>query len=336
MISTLAIQRRIKETNQVTVDITIRARTEADDPAIVAILNATRPWLPPTSVDDFRWQIDPANSPPNQVWEHWVAVYQERIVGIYDVGESMFVAREHTFSASLSVAEANRNQGIGDRLFHHMMDRADAHGATRIYSHVSEDNHVGAAFAEVRGFLQSGRVTRLSRLTVSEASLDGHDEALERVRASGIDFKTMDEIGLDDESLLRTIFDMTLESAKDVPSTEKFGAIPFEVWIKWISSPNSATKESWIAFDHDRPVGVAAMSRRGEASSFNDYTGVDRAYRGRGIARALKIKTIQSARNAGIVSIFTANDLENKPMLAINIPLGYKAVPAEIEIVKDT
>ena len=316
-------------------DITIRPRTEDDDETIVAIRNATRPLLPPTSVDEYRWQADPANGPPSQIQERWVADVDGAVAGLYALGESMFVAREHTFGASIGVAEANRNQGIGDQLYHHLMDRAVMHGATRIYAQVSEDNEIGAAFAEKRGFIKNGRAMRLSRLIIEEANLDGYDGLVERLESEGITFKTMDDIGLDDEPALRKIHEMSFASAHDVPSSEEFSEIPYEVWLKWISAPTSAQEQSWVAYDGDRPVGVASISRRGEASSFNDYTGMDRAYRGRGIARALKLKTIESLREAGVVSIFTGNDFENKPMLSINIPLGYHALPAELEVVKD-
>jgi GNAT superfamily N-acetyltransferase len=316
-------------------DITIRLREEADDPEIVSIRNEARPWLPPTSIDEYRWQADPANSPPNEINERWVAEADGTVVGLYAFGESSFIAREHTFGGSIGVAEAHRGRGFGDRLYHHLMDRAVALGATRIYAQVSEDNHVAAAFAEKRGFSKSGRATRLSRLIVEEANLDGYDGLVERLESEGITFKTMADVGMDDEPALRRLHEFLLISARDVPSSEEFGGIPFDVWLKWISAPNSMPEQSWIAYDGDRPVGVGSLSRRGETAAFNDYTGVDREYRGRGVARALKLKTIESARENGMDSIFTANDFENKPMLSINVPLGYQAVPAEVEIVKD-
>ena len=122
---------------------------------------------------------------------------------------------------------------------------------------------------------------------------------ISRLEAEGITLRSMEQIGLDDEPVLRKIHEMSFASAHDVPSTEEFGEIPFEVWLKWISAPASLCKVSWVAFDGDRPVGVASVSRRGEDSSSNDYTGVDRAYRGRGIAHALKFKTVESARETG-------------------------------------
>jgi GNAT superfamily N-acetyltransferase len=67
----------------------------------------------------------------------------------------------------------------------------------------------------------------------------------------------------------------------------------------------------------------------------NGLTAVDADYRGRGIARALKFKTIEWARENGIETIYTENDLENHRMLAINVSLGYKPLPPEVELVKD-
>jgi len=50
---------------------------------------------------------------------------------------------------------------------------------------------------------------------------------------------------------------------------------------------------------------------------------------------ALKLKTIKWARSKGLDQILTGNDMENQHMLSINIPLGYKAIPARLEVVRD-
>jgi GNAT superfamily N-acetyltransferase len=62
---------------------------------------------------------------------------------------------------------------------------------------------------------------------------------------------------------------------------------------------------------------------------------VDPAYRGRGIARALKLKTVEWAREHGVEFIFTANDAQNQRMLSINSSLGYRPLPASIDLVKE-
>ena len=55
-----------------------------------------------------------------------------------------------------------------------------------------------------------------------------------------------------------------------------------------------------------------------------DLTGVLAEYRGRGIAQALKVRTIQFARERGYREIRTSNDSTNAPMLHINDLIGFR------------
>lgn len=50
---------------------------------------------------------------------------------------------------------------------------------------------------------------------------------------------------------------------------------------------------------------------------------------------ALKLNTIEWSRSKGFEQILTGNDMENQRMLSTNIPLGYKAIPARLEVVRD-
>jgi len=50
-----------------------------------------------------------------------------------------------------------------------------------------------------------------------------------------------------------------------------------------------------------------------------------RSHRGRKIALALKLRTVEVARRYGVERIVTNNDSLNAPMLSINRTLGYKA-----------
>jgi RimJ/RimL family protein N-acetyltransferase len=59
-------------------------------------------------------------------------------------------------------------------------------------------------------------------------------------------------------------------------------------------------------------------------------TAVLPAYRGRGIATALKRATIAWAIDHGLTALETGNDVENAPMRAVNLGLGYTPIPDEI------
>src|SRR5262249_49005481 len=157
---------------------------------------------------------------------------------------------------------------------------------------------------------------------VQSANLAGYDGAVERVEEGGLPIKTLAEIGMDNEPFLRSLHRMSFESARDIPSSEQLTEFPYDQWLRFMNAPGNAPEQTWVALDGDQPVGVATLSRRGDVSAFNNYTGVARAYRGRGIAMALKLKTIEWARANGIEYIYTGNDVDNERMLSINIPLG--------------
>jgi GNAT superfamily N-acetyltransferase len=64
-------------------------------------------------------------------------------------------------------------------------------------------------------------------------------------------------------------------------------------------------------------------------------TGVRRDARGKGIAMALKLRTVRYAIGRGVEHIKTWNDVRNRPMLSINEALGFEKQPAWVAYEKD-
>ena len=73
-----------------------------------------------------------------------------------------------------------------------------------------------------------------------------------------------------------------------------------------------------------------AIVNEKDGRAYNQTTGVLPAYRGRGIASALKAHSIRWAQDIGAETIRTYNHSANVAMLAINRKLGYMPEPGWI------
>lgn len=313
--------------------LTFRPRTPEDDEWIVDLLGRLGPEYPPLDVLEFRAQID--SVPPSASWEITIAERDGKRVGTYMLIQMFWVEQPGAFNFELDVDPDFWGQGIGTALYDRAFDLAQRFGAQRIYSTVREDRPLAISFADKRGFKQTGRTNRMSGLDVTKANLEGYESLDERMRAEQIRIATLAELGPDDDAVLHSLHDLSNSSARDIPASEVFN-LPYDQWLAiMMRAPGSSPDATWVALDADKPVGIAVLQRRGAHSGFNGYTGVDSAYRGKGIARALKLKTIEYARANGIAQIITGNDIDNQRMLAINRRMGYRPLPSSLEVIKE-
>jgi GrpB-like predicted nucleotidyltransferase (UPF0157 family)/GNAT superfamily N-acetyltransferase len=314
-------------------EIVIR-RTRPDDfPATLAIYNSLRPWRPAMTLEEYNHHLHELEG---KRYEAFVADLDGQIVGDFDLFEASWYGRPDTFLLYGEVREDFRGRGIGSRLHTTMERRARAIGARRIYTEVIDTVPEATAFLEHRGWGRTGREDRPSRLTVADANLAGFTDVEERLRGEGIQIRTLAEIGTEDEAFMHALHEMEFRAEQDMPSSEPHAKDPYETWLqRQMEGPGRSPETFWVALEGNAPVGVARLRQMAGGAVGNGFTGVDPDYRGRGIARALKLKTIEWAREQHVGYIYTANDAENRRMLAINISLGYQPLPADIELVKE-
>ena len=237
--------------------------------------------------------------------------------------------------AEIAVYPDQWGKGIGSRLYEQLLPVARSLEAQRLYAEVGDDRPAAQRFAAKRGFKETGHVERLSCLDVRKVTLDGYDGLEERLRREGIHVTTLAELGPRDDVVLRAVHAVDMSTARDVPSSEVF-YLPFERWRDWLLTRPGVTPASiFVALERDQPIGLATLRREGTDSAWHQGTGVERAYRGRGIARLLKLREIQWARENGVDYLYTGNDVHNSRMYAINMRLGYRPLPGRIEMVND-
>jgi GNAT superfamily N-acetyltransferase len=82
----------------------------------------------------------------------------------------------------------------------------------------------------------------------------------------------------------------------------------------------------FVAFDGEHVVGVSRVMRDLNHPDVvrQGFTGTHPDYRGQGLALALKLRTIQFARERGYREMRTSNDATNGPMLHINDTIGFR------------
>jgi GNAT superfamily N-acetyltransferase len=315
--------------------ITLRARHEHDDPRIVAILNTCFPGLHMT-MERYRYELAHSTHLPKGYVERHVAEAHGTIAGVMSLERHSWLSRPGSYFADIAVDPPFRGHGIGSRLHELLETRARAIGADRVYGEFFENVEEARRFVQARGYAPTGRVDRMSRLPVARATLAGYEDLEERLAAADIRVRSIAELGLDDE-FLRQVQLMEHETARDLPSAEEQGEpSPFETWREdKLFSPGRTPEMFFVAIHGDQPVGLARLHQRSTKVLNNGYTGVDRAHRGRGVARLLKLKTIQWAQRQGCEWIYTGNDVENERMLAINIRLGYEPLPGLVLVVME-
>lgn len=313
---------------------TVIRQTRPDDiPVTLEIYNSLRPWRPAMTLDEYNQHLRELEG---KRYESWVADLDGQILGDFDLFEARWYAQPDTFILYGEVREDVRGQGIGSRLHTTMERRAADIDARRIYTQVIDTMPEALAFLQHRGWVPTGREDRPSRLTVADANVEGFTDVEKRLKDEGIRITTLAQMGTEDESFLHAVHEMEARVEEDIPSSEPRMADSYDQWLqRQMERPGKSHQTFWIALDGARPVGVSRLRRMSGDAVGNGLTGVDPDYRGRGIARALKLKTIEWAREHDVKYIYTANDAENRPMLAINISLGYQSLPAEIELIKD-
>jgi len=314
--------------------LTVRSRTREDDPILLDIYLQTEDVFRFT-LEAWRFHMDERARVEGKKPVVMVGEVGGEIVGDWYV-DPHYSGTDGVFFAAVEIAEVHQGRGYGSDLWRDAERYLRERGVTKAYNSIRENLERSQRFAADRGFERTGRADRMSRLVLADANLEGYEAIDAEMEHRGITIRTIAEIGTDDDAFLRDLYEATSAMIADIPrSEENWDPDPYDVWRKnFLQWPGAIAEAYWVALQEGHPVGMANLQKNGESGLLNGLTGVIPAARHQGIARALKFRTIQWARVQGFEHIDTANDSANAPMLSINIPLGYKALPAREEWVK--
>ncbi|MFN8225074.1 MAG: GNAT family N-acetyltransferase [Gaiellales bacterium] len=296
----------------------IREIESAELPALVHICRAVRPSDPvsPADFEDWKRQAE------GTIW--YLAEGEDG-----PAGAGIGVVGWHTPPGrgivELYTLPEARGRGAGSALLEGVTSWARARDTTELTASVAEDDPASLAWAARRGFEEIGRNKRV------ELELTGFDppsvdppEGIEIVQWSvrpGIE---------------RGLYAVYCEAEPDIPGEEANELATFEDWLSAdMQGVSDRPEATFAALAGEEVVGFAKLSILGDAeatTAYHDLTGVRRAWRGRGIAGALKRAQIGWAKANGFERLATANEERNLPIRALNRRYGYRPVPGTITL----
>ena len=208
----------------------------------------------------------------------------------------------------------------------------------RLVSGAKEDDSEKVQFLLGLGFCEEMR-SPSSALQV--VNFDGSvcEGAYKQLAQQGIRLITLAQLYEEEPEWKRKLRDLRWEIVQDVPSTEPFAEPTVEEFEEMVLKDPALEEEAFfVALSADGTfVGMSNLWRNDPAGKRLDtgLTGVIRSHRRRGIATALKMRTVQYAQASGAETIETSNE-EGSPMLALNFRLGFESKPAWVEFALDS
>ncbi len=243
-----------------------------------------------------------------------------------DVGAGMGLVGWHSKPGTANVAAWTRpearGRGVGHALYAELLRWSAERGCVEAQTSVAEDDPDSLAWADRRGFREVGRelIVVLDLNVVEAPAIDP---------PAGIEIVTWAER----PELTHGIYDVYVEADPDIPGGAEAQVPDFEEWLSDDMQGSSDRPEAvFVALAGEEVVGYAKLAIPGEpgGTAYHDLTGVKRAWRGRGVASALKRAQIAWAQAHGFERLQTVNERRNAPIRHLNERYGYQAQPGRI------
>jgi mycothiol synthase len=311
--------------------------TEADYAAIVDIYNAAWPDERPITVAMCR-QND-AELPADIVHQRFVVEKAGAIVGAGACYEEHWQHQPGIIHLSFNVHPMYNDQGIEPLVYNKLLDYLSqtAPATTTLATSTREDRLVRVQFLVAQCFQPVMRSPK-SALDVTSFDASRFQFVQDKVASRGIQIYTLAELYQLEPDWKQKLCDLRWALIQDVPSVEPPTPFTLADFEQMVLDDPALDPEAWfVAVDKTEPTATGVGPFIGQSNLWiNDrtyqrldtgLTGVIRGYRRRGIATALKLRTIDYAQRHGASTIATSNE-ENNPMYQINLMLGFQPKPA--------
>jgi mycothiol synthase len=279
-----------------------------------------------------------ARRPPTRWHEGWIAIDAGAITGCGFLEEPNIAGRPGRLRIRVLVDPACRRRGIGRSLHDRLLARAREAHADELVTEAQADDDGALRFLERGGYLEYHRriESRLQLADVDAAAVArGIDRLTDAFFPTGVRIATYRQLRLAGPDAGRRLYELDATLWADVPFGLT-GSVPtFEEYEALeLADPDFLPQATFVALDGERWIGLCALAR-GPGCLLTSVTGVVRTWRGRGLARWMKLHATRSALESGAAEIRTFNDAVNDAILGLNRSLGFAQASVELRFRKE-
>lgn len=315
--------------NSVANDWRVRMYTAADIPTHVELSNLEYPDEPTTVEQEEHWE----RSYPQENPRLRLAVEDagRRLIALGVSLKPFWAIAPGVYNLFILVGAEWRGRGIGRDLLARLEDYARGQGAEKLWTDCRESQTHSIRFLEQAGFHQFG-IRFESAIDLRKLDPDRFAGVFERVAAAGYRLVTLAELSAARPGYERELYEVENTSLRDVPFPG--GAtfdLSFDQWRKNLDNPTLDRAASFVALHGERVVGLTLIEQLKDGPAITDATGVLREHRNRGVALALKVKSLAALKANGRAEARTHNDTANPSIIHLNEKLGYTRLPGWLQ-----
>ena len=290
---------------------------------LAAVICATSlNWHPTVREVAQQWSTEPSHVQGI----HLLAYEDGVVVGYGGVANSRHELVPGRFHLQVRVLPGCRHRGIGREIASHL-DAWLRDRSPEALVGQTDGQYEGESFARARGFVQ---LEQRHEQRLSPSAFDASPgaaaclAATHRCGAEGIRITTLEALrasGVADPE--RRLYELDTEVMADEPTALAGHQVIFEAWVEEFLSgrdPNGVL----VAMRADELVGLTVHWTE-SAAILIATTGVSARWRGHGIAKALKLASVEHARRVGL-PLRTMNNAANEPILQLNRLCGFERV----------